>query len=97
MATVVDLDAARAQRAAVAEAEGEGLTFRLGGEEFTVLPPKEWPVKTTTLLAKGKVAKAIQLMLADRRAEFRAVNPTLADVEAIMAAVSDWQGLTPGE
>lgn len=89
-----DADAARAARL---EAEGPSFAFTFNGDPFTLPPAKMWPLTVVGLLSEGNIAKAMEDLLGDQWPAFVAGRPTLADVEAIFAAVSEWQGTTLGE
>lgn len=95
-ATDFDLDAAAAARR---EAAGEPFTFTYGGRKFTCLPAREWPIAVTALLGTD-MPEAVKLILgggADADA-FMALNPTMGDIEDLLAALSSWSGIgTLGE
>jgi len=90
-AQMFDADAARAARA---EAMGDPFRFRWDGQEFTALPAKEWPLTVTSSLAEGKLVDALRLILGDDFPAYMAGSPTMGDVEALMAAMANRQGLT---
>lgn len=86
-----DLDAAAAARR---EAAGEPFTFTYGGHKFKCLPAKEWPIQVTALLATN-MPEAVRLILGGgKQADaFMALNPTLGDVEDLLAALAEWSGI----
>lgn len=90
-----DADAARAARL---EALSEQFTFTWNGQEFALPTPKEWPIEVVALLAKADIAAALEMLLGtEGYADFLKGKPTLADIEGIFGAVSEWQGMSLGE
>lgn len=88
--TVFDVDAARAARA---EAAAEPFLFSLGGQEFEIPPAAEWPIMAVQLMAEGKLQEAMEELLGPvQSVAFRQVGARIADVTAVMEAVSSWQG-----
>lgn len=88
-AATFNADAARAARR---EALAEPFTFTWTGRRFTLPPAREWPLQVMALLAKPDIVGAMQVLLGDQWDAYAAGDPTLADVEAIMEAVGQWQG-----
>lgn len=90
-AAAFDLDAAAAARR---EAAGEPFTFTYREQEFTCLPAKEWPITVTALLGTN-MPEAVRLILGggEQAEEFMALNPTLGDVESLLAALAEWSGI----
>jgi hypothetical protein len=86
-----DLDAAAAARR---EAAGEPFTFTYGGQKFTCLPAKEWPIAVAGMLGTD-MPEAVKLILGGgKQADlFMSLNPTLGDVEDLLSALSQWSGI----
>jgi len=86
-----DLDAARAARREVA---GEKFTFRFGGEIYSALPAKEWPIATIGLLSDGNITGAVEAILGGKQFEsFMKHSPTSGDVEDLMNSLSAYSGV----
>lgn len=92
-AAVFDLDAAAASRR---EAAGEPFRFVFGGQEFTCLPAKEWPVAVTALLTSDLVGAVKAILGPEQADDFMAMNPTFGDIEDLMTALSAYSGFAGG-
>lgn len=93
MSRVIDLDAARAARA---EALGEPLVVRFGGEEFTL--PAEVPYDYLALLASGDPRAAINALLGEAEApRFWQQRPSVGDMRVLMEGIEEAAGLKEGE
>lgn len=89
----LDLDSARAARAEVTR---ETFGFKLGGEEFAVLPTMDWPIEATALLAQGDLNQAIGLLLvggSESEARLRQLGATMGDLKDLFDAVGEWSGV----
>ena len=86
-----DLDAAAAARR---EAAGEPFTFTFHGSKFTCLPAREWPITVTTKLAED-MPGAVRLILGGgpEADDFMSLNPTMGDIEDLLAALASYSGL----
>ncbi len=87
-----DLDASRAART---EALGEPFAFTSHGETYTMVPPKEWPVQVTAMLAEGDLVGALRGLLGDDQADsfLAGGTVTMGDLEALFAEVARWAGV----
>ena len=90
MNRAIDLDAARAARA---EAMQDAPTLRFGGIEWKL--PNELPwafVEASSGDVQG-IVRALQGLLAEQWNAFSALNPSIADVMALVEAIPGLYGL----
>jgi hypothetical protein len=94
VARVLDLDAARAARS---EAQGEAPSILFGGTTFDLPVELPWEIAEAAAAGDGAGAlRAIELLLGDRWAEFKALKPSLADVMVIVEGLGEIYGVSPG-
>lgn len=87
-----DADAARAARA---EATKEVFVFRLGGEDFSILPAADWPLEAQAFLSDGDLVHALPLLLEggeEACAALMSLGATIGDLNAIFEEVGRWAG-----
>jgi hypothetical protein len=91
MAAVIDLDARRAQRA---EAAGEPIDVRLGGDVFTFPTVREWPVDLADVLSRGDLMGGLRLLLPpDDFDRFMGHRPTLGDLSDLFDGLGKASGV----
>lgn len=89
--SVIDLDAARAQRK---EAQGEGFDVQFGGESFTFPNVKEWPIEITETLATGDMVAALRHLLSSTDVErFLAHKPSIGDLNDLFDGLGKASGV----
>jgi hypothetical protein len=83
----IDLDAA------LDEASGDPHKVTWGGQVFTVQRAQNWPIETFDVLAQGRLADGLALILGDEWDAFwQAKRPTLATSRALLDALGDAEG-----
>jgi hypothetical protein len=88
----LDLDAARAARAAKAEAEGEAHVLVLGGQEFEL--PTEMPLDFVLAAAEGDVAGSLRVLLGEEEYEnLRAKGLSVSDLNELIGGLAEVYGL----
>ena len=87
MTDTFDLDAARARRL---EASGDRLTFRFGGDEFSVLPLSELSVSFLDALSENDTSAMLRMLLGDEQFDrFMEKGPRVGDVNDLVSWVSE--------
>lgn len=95
MSRVLDLDAARAARQ---EAQQEAPVIRFGGTDFVLPVELPWAVAEAAAEGTGAGAfRAIELLLGDQWPTFLGLNPSVADVLAIVQGIAGIYGVDPGK
>jgi hypothetical protein len=106
---MINLDKARAARAAKREANGKAPVVVLGGQRFTL--PVELPFSVANLMVKvgtlsqkndtagleGIIEKIIRSMVGDQYDEFMKHLPSLDDITELFEGMLKEYGLSPGE
>lgn len=83
----IDLDAARAARAA---AKQEQPTVTFGGKAWVLPAELPWAVaEAAAAQDTAGIVSAIASMLGEQWPEFKALNPSVEDMTALMEAVGD--------
>jgi hypothetical protein len=86
-----DLSAARA---AASDAQGEPFAFTFADEPFEVPPLTTWPLAVSELLMDGDLAGGLRALLGDDQWQrFRALSPTMGDVQRLFEAIAPWAGV----
>lgn len=93
---IIDLDAARRERAAArSEADSEPVVLRLGGRDYTL--PVEMPVDFALLGQAGDLRGAVIALLGDVADSFFASTPSVDDLNSLVRIANDVYGVGEGK
>lgn len=90
MATI-DLDAARAARAAESENKGKPHELKLGGQSFSI--PPEMPFKAAEAIGRGNIDQFFELLLNGQHEEFAEQDLSLDDLVELTDSLMDVYGM----
>lgn len=86
----LDLDAARAARAAKSEAKGNDHVIVLGGEEYTI--PPEMPADFALLCMEGNIRGGLRALLDGQFESFSEQRYSIEDLLELVDGVADLYG-----